>query len=169
MESREKIGIKPVSRHGESPPKAIAGRSRKVDWMPDTNVKILLVDDFATIRMVMKLELGRLGYRNVDEAEDGMTALSMVEFAVESSEPYTIIICDWDMPEMSGLELLQRLRADASIGNVPFLMVTGDSQLESAQRALNAGATDYLVKPISPDALAKKMQKILEISGKPAA
>lgn len=135
--------------------------------MPDNSIKILLVDDFATIRMVVKLELGRLGYRNVDEAEDGMTALSMVEFAVESGEPYSMIICDWDMPEMSGLEFLQRIRADGTLGSVPFLMVTGDSQLESAQRALTAGATDYLVKPISPDALAKKMQKIL--ASKPAA
>lgn len=137
--------------------------------MADEKVKILLVDDFATIRMVVKLELGRMGYRAVDEAEDGMTALSMVEFAVESGEPYSMIICDWDMPEMTGLEFLQRIRADVTLGNVPFLMVTGDSQLESAQRALNAGATDYLVKPISPDALAKKMQKILEIIGKSAA
>jgi two-component system chemotaxis response regulator CheY len=132
-------------------------------------VKILLVDDFSTIRMVVKLELARLGYRLVDEAEDGMTALAMIEFAVESGDPYAVIICDWDMPAMNGLEVLQKIRSDVTLGNIPFLMLTGDSQIESAQIALNAGATDYLVKPISPDALAKKILKILDQRANSAA
>ncbi|MGZ3693083.1 MAG: response regulator [Bdellovibrionota bacterium] len=132
--------------------------------MPQEPVKILLVDDMGSLRMVIRMELVRLGYSDIDEAEDGKSAQCMIEFAMESGTPYSVIICDWDMPEMSGIELLEAVRSDPTLRNIPFLMVTGDSEQASAQRAFSAGVTDYLVKPISPDSLAKKVEHVLKLS-----
>jgi two-component system chemotaxis response regulator CheY len=137
--------------------------------MSKENVRILLVDDMSTIRTLFRMELARLGYRNVDEAEDGQTALTMLQMGVDCANPYSIVICDWVMPAMNGLELLTEIRSDPSIAYVPFLMVTSDSELDSVRKALAAGANDYIVKPIAPDALGKKIERALSFLEKKTA
>lgn len=129
--------------------------------MSRENVKILLVDDFGTIRTVLKMELSRMGYVGIQEAEDGKSALAMIKSAHASGAPFSIVISDWNMPEMSGMELLELVRADASIAAVPFIMVTAEADMKSVMKAIKGGATDYLVKPIAADALGKKMDKIM--------
>lgn len=130
--------------------------------MSNPNIRILLVDDMSTIRALFRMELTRLGYRNVDEAEDGKSALTMLQMGVDTGHPYSVVIADWVMPGMNGLDLLNEIRIDPSIAYVPFLMVTSDSDLDSVRKALAAGANDYIVKPIAPDALAKKLERALQ-------
>lgn len=138
--------------------------------MSNSDLKVLLVDDFGTIRTVLKLELSRLGFSNIEEAANGREALEKIKLAHAEAKPFSIIICDWNMPEMSGIELLELVRADDNFKKVPFVMVTAESEMNSVMRAIKAGATDYLVKPIAPDALSRKIQKIVETitSGKAA-
>jgi len=130
--------------------------------MTREDCKILLVDDFGTIRAVLKMELSRMGYKCVEEAEEGATALTMLKAAQDAGQPYSIVISDWNMPGMSGIELLEAVRSDQVLAAMPFIMVTAEADMNSVMRAIKSGATDYLVKPIAADALGKKMEKVLE-------
>lgn len=137
--------------------------------MSPSEMKVLLVDDFGTIRSVLRLELGRLGFKLLDEAVDGSEALEKIKAATAAGAPYTIIISDWNMPKMTGIELLEILQADATYKAIPFVMITAESEMNSVMRAIRAGASDYLVKPISPDAISKKIQSLLQKMGNKAA
>jgi len=119
------------------------------------SMKILIVDDFATMRRIVKNILTQLGYKNVIEADDGTTALDVLK-----AEKVELIISDWNMPKMTGLDLLKAVRADASMANTPFIMVTAEAQQDNIILAVKAKVSQYIVKPFTAETLAEKLQKI---------
>lgn len=125
--------------------------------MTDKNMSILVVDDFATMRRIIKNVLRQLGFNNIEEADDGSRALLMMKQA-----HYDFIISDWNMPNMSGLEFLKAIRADEQFKNTPFLMVTAEAMKENIVEAVKAGVSNYIVKPFSAEIMKEKMNKIFE-------
>jgi len=123
----------------------------------DQNMKILIVDDFATMRKVIRNLLRQIGYQNVLEAEDGVDALKELR-----SQKIEFIISDWNMPNMSGIELLRAVRADSELRDLPFLMVTAESLKENVVEAVKAGVSNYIVKPFTAEVLSEKIKKIIE-------
>lgn len=123
----------------------------------DKNIKILIVDDFATMRKVIRNILKQLSYENIVEAEDGMVALKILK-----SQKIDFVICDWNMPNMTGLELLKAVRADSDLTTTPFLMVTAEALQENVVAAVKAGVSNYIVKPFTAEILNEKISKILE-------
>lgn len=123
----------------------------------DPNLKVLVVDDFATMRKIEKNILGQLGIKNVDEADDGTTALPKVQ-----QNKYDVILLDWNMPQMSGLELLKAIRADPNTKNVPIVMVTAEALKDNIVAAAQAGVNDYVVKPFTAAVLEEKLKKVLK-------
>jgi two-component system chemotaxis response regulator CheY len=122
----------------------------------NTETKILIVDDFATMRRIIRITLNSLGCMNIDEADDGDTALPMLR-----SESYGLVITDWNMPGMPGIDLLQMIRSDKALLNIPVLMITAESKRELIVQAIEAGVNDYLVKPFHRDALIKKVSRLI--------
>lgn len=120
-------------------------------------MKILVVDDFATMRRIIRNLLGKLGYDDVDEAEDGTVALPMLH-----SERYDFLITDLNMPGMSGLELLRAVREDRNLRNLPVLVVTADANREQIVEAARAGVNGYVVKPFTAAVLQKRIETIFE-------
>ena len=125
--------------------------------MADPKTKFLVVDDFSTMRRIVRNLLKELGYANVDEAEDGAMALSKLK-----SENFDFVISDWNMPNMDGLEMLKQIRADATIAKLPVLMVTAEAKKENIIAAAQAGANGYVVKPFTAATLDEKLAKIFE-------
>ncbi|MFA6412425.1 MAG: response regulator [Syntrophales bacterium] len=123
----------------------------------DKNIKILVVDDFATMRKVIRNILKQVQYENVVEAEDGVVALSILK-----SQQIDFVISDWNMPNMTGYELLKAVRADPEIGKTPFLMITAESLQENVVAAVKAGVSNYIVKPFTAETLNEKITKIME-------
>ncbi len=123
--------------------------------MADTNMKVLVVDDFATMRRIVKNILVQLGYKNIIEADDGTTALDILK-----KEKIDLIISDWNMPKMTGLDLLKTVRADGALAATPFIMVTAEAQQDNIIAAVKAKVSQYIVKPFTADTLAEKIQKI---------
>jgi two-component system chemotaxis response regulator CheY len=123
----------------------------------DKGMKILVVDDFPTMRRIVRNLLKELGYSNVDEAEDGMAGLARLR-----SGKYDFVISDWNMPNMDGLAMLKEIRGDASLTHLPVLMVTAESKKENIIAAAQAGASGYVVKPFTAVTLDEKLNKILE-------
>ncbi|MBU2620441.1 MAG: response regulator [Proteobacteria bacterium] len=121
----------------------------------DPNMKILVVDDFATMRRIVKNILTQLGFKNIIEADDGTTALNVLK-----SEKIGLIISDWNMPKMTGLDLLKAVRADASMVNTPFIMVTAEAQQDNIILAVKAKVSQYIVKPFTAETLSEKLNKI---------
>ncbi len=124
--------------------------------MPDHNIRIMVVDDFSTMRRIVKNILKQLGYTNIEEAEDGADALSKIK-----SEPFDFIISDWNMPNMTGLDLLKNVRADDGLKHIPFMLVTAEAKKENIVDAAKAGVNNYIVKPFTAEALREKMDKCL--------
>lgn len=125
--------------------------------MADPKTKFLVVDDFSTMRRIVRNLLKELGYSNVDEAEDGAMALSKLK-----NENFDFVISDWNMPNMDGLEMLKQIRADAAIAKLPVLMVTAEAKKENIIAAAQAGASGYVVKPFTAATLDEKLGKIFE-------
>ncbi len=123
----------------------------------DKNMKILIVDDFSTMRRIIKNLLRDLGFTNTDEADDGNTALPMLQ-----SGKYEFLVTDWNMPGMTGIELLKAVRNDSSLVNLPVLMVTAESKREQIIEAAQAGVNGYVVKPFTAATLQEKIDKIFE-------
>ena len=123
----------------------------------DPNLRVLVVDDFATMRKIEKNILGQLGLKNVDEADDGATALPKVQ-----QNTYDVILLDWNMPQMSGLEFLKALRADPNTKGVPVIMVTAEALKDNIIAAAQAGVNDYVVKPFTAGVLEDKLKKVLK-------
>ena len=123
--------------------------------MPDTNMKVLIVDDFATMRRIVKNIMTQLGYKNIVDADDGTTALEILQ-----NEKVDLIISDWNMPKMTGLELLKAVRADANLANIPFIMVTAEAQQDNIILAVKAKVSQYIVKPFTADTLGEKIDKV---------
>jgi two-component system chemotaxis response regulator CheY len=120
------------------------------------DIRIMIVDDFAGMRTILKHTLHLLGFHNVKEARGGHDALAKLK-----QEPCELIISDWSMPNMSGLEFLSALKEDAEFAQVPFLMMTAKSERDNVIEAAHAGVTHYMIKPFSAEALQKKLDTIL--------
>jgi len=118
-------------------------------------MKILVVDDHESMRKIEKQILHDLGYKNVDMADDGSTALPMLQ-----KGNYDFVISDWNMPEMEGIELLKAIRADDRISKTPVLLVTAESKKEKIIEAAQAGVNDYVVKPFNAEILSEKISRI---------
>ena len=126
--------------------------------MADLNeMKFLVVDDFSTMRRIIRNLLKELGYNNVDEAEDGNMALAKL-----NRDKFDFIVSDWNMPGMDGLQLLQAVRADPKLSHLPMLIVTAEAKKENIIAAAQAGASSYIVKPFTAATLDEKITKILE-------
>lgn len=124
----------------------------------DTNMKILVVDDFSTMRRIIKNLLGDLGFKNISQAEDGVMALRMLQEAGD----YDFLVTDWNMPEMPGIELLKAVRADEKLSQLPVLLVTAEQKREQIVEAAQAGVNGYIVKPFTAVTLKEKLDKIFE-------
>lgn len=122
----------------------------------DKNMNILVVDDYATMRRIIKNLLKQLGFGNADEAEHGQQALEMF-----GGKHYGLIISDWNMEPMTGLDLLKQVRAASVNQNVPFIMVTAESKTENVIAAKQAGVNNYIVKPFNAETLKTKMTSVL--------
>jgi len=125
--------------------------------MVDKSLKILVVDDFPTMRRIVRNLLKDLGFENVDEAEDGVVGLEKLR-----NGNYQLVVSDWNMPNLDGLSMLQKIRADPDLGNLPVLMVTAESKKENIVAAAQAGANGYVVKPFTAATLEEKLSKIFE-------
>lgn len=125
--------------------------------MVDFNMNILVIDDFKTMRRIVVNLMLQLGFKNIDEAADGESALKKME-----EKTYQLIISDWNMEPMSGFELLQRIRASTTpIRTVPFIMVTAESKPENIIKAKQAGVNNYIVKPFNGETLKAKLAAVL--------
>ena len=123
----------------------------------DRNMKILIVDDFATMRKIVRTLFEKLGFHKLSEAEDGIDALNKLRAA-----PFDFIVSDWNMPNMMGLDLLKAVRADEQLKDIPFLMITAESQKENVVQAVQAGVSNYVVKPFNQDVVETKLVQIFK-------
>lgn len=123
----------------------------------DSKMKFLVVDDFSTMRRIVKTLLKELGFENVEEAEDGVAALSKLK-----GGSFQFVVTDWNMPNMNGLELLQAIRADAELKTLPVLMITAEAKKENIIAAAQSGASGYIVKPFTAATLDEKLKRIFE-------
>lgn len=121
----------------------------------DVNMNVLIVDDFATMRRILKNILRQLGFTNISEADDGKTALQALK-----KEKYDLILSDWNMPGMPGIELLKAVRSDDELKNIPFLMVTAEAEKENIVEAVKLGVSNYIVKPFTAETMSEKLGKI---------
>jgi two-component system chemotaxis response regulator CheY len=125
--------------------------------MINRDMKILVVDDFSTMRRIVKNLLKELGFSDFDEADDGATAWPMVQ-----TGKYDFIVSDWNMPTMTGIELLRRVRADEKLKMTPFLLITAEAKRSQILEAAQAGVDGYIVKPFTAATLNEKIEKIFE-------
>ncbi len=123
----------------------------------DPSMKIMVVDDMSTMRRIVKNLLKQLGFANVDEAENGQEALIKLR-----ADKFGFVVSDWNMPVMSGIQLLRAIRADEGLKAIPVLMVTAEAQKENIIEAVQAGVSNYVVKPFTAEILQEKMAKIFK-------
>ena len=126
----------------------------------DKSMKILVVDDFSTMRRIIKNLLKDLGFSNIQEADDGSTALPMLQ-----QGDFDFVVTDWNMPGMQGIDLLKNIRADDSLKHLPVLMVTAEAKKEQIIAAAQAGVNGYVVNPFTAATLKEKLDKIFERLG----
>lgn len=124
------------------------------------DTKFLVVDDFATMRKIIKKVLNELGYTKIEEADDGKTALPLIQQAHEAGQPFQFVISDWNMPGMQGIDLLKACKADPRFKNMPFMLVTAESEQKHILEAAKAGVSDYVVKPFNSATLKAKMERV---------
>lgn len=120
-------------------------------------IKVLVVDDFPTMRRIVKNLLKQLGFENIDEAENGEDALRKLK-----GGDYGLVVSDWNMPVMEGIELLKHIRNDPNLKDIPFLMVTAEAEKEKVIEAIKAGVDNYVVKPFTGEVLKEKLEKIAQ-------
>jgi two-component system chemotaxis response regulator CheY len=125
--------------------------------MMDKNMNILIVDDFSTMRRIVKNLLSDLGFTKTSEAEDGNSALAHLR-----AHPCDFVVTDWNMPGMTGIDLLRAIRADAALAKLPVLMVTAEAKREQIIEAAQAGVSGYIIKPFTAATLQEKLNKIFE-------
>ena len=126
----------------------------------DPKQKILVIDDMSTMRKIIKNMLTKMGCTDLTEAEDGVPAWEMIQSAYDSGKPYQFIVSDWNMPGMTGLDLLKNLRADERFKTLPFLMITAEAEQANVVIAVKAGVSNFIVKPFSIVTLKEKIDKI---------
>jgi two-component system chemotaxis response regulator CheY len=122
----------------------------------DKNMKIMIVDDYSTMLRILRNLLRQLEFNNVDEANNGDDALQKLR-----EGQYNLIISDWNMTPMTGLDLLKNVRADAKLKHIPFIMVTAESKTDNVIAAKQAGVSNYIVKPFNAETLKSKMASVL--------
>lgn len=122
----------------------------------DLKMPVLIVDDYATMLRIVKNLLKQIGFENVDEATDGGAALQMMKL-----KKYGLVISDWNMQPVTGIEFLRNVRADADLKGTPFIMVTAESKTDNVIEARNAGVSNYIVKPFSSEILKGKIESVL--------
>ena len=125
----------------------------------DKGMKVLIVDDYKTMLRIIRNLLKQLGFNNVDEATDGSAALQMLR----RGEITELVISDWNMEPMTGLQLLKEVRADAKLKSTPFIMVTAESKTENVVAAKQAGVNNYIVKPFNAETLKTKMTSVIGV------
>lgn len=123
----------------------------------DPNMKILIVDDMATMRRIVKTVLKQLGFSNITEAENGEEGLQKLR-----SEEFHFVVSDWNMPVMTGIDMLRAIRADEKLKAIPVLMVTAEAQQHNLVEAVQAGVSNYIVKPFTADTMQEKLAKIFK-------
>ncbi len=123
------------------------------------NIKILVVDDFPTMRRIVKNLLNQLGFKNIEEAEDGQQAYNKLM----SDPDFKLVVSDWNMPNMEGIELLKKIRqSEEPLKSIPFLMITAEAEKEKVIEAIKSGVDNYIVKPFTAEVLKEKLEKIAE-------
>ena len=125
--------------------------------MPDYKMKILVVDDFSTMRRIVKNVLKQLGFENIEEAEDGAQALAKLK-----NGNFGFVVTDWNMPNMDGLDFFKAARQEPSLKELPFLMVTAEAEKEKVITAIQAGVNNYIVKPFTAEVFKEKMDRIFD-------
>ncbi|MGC8529529.1 MAG: chemotaxis response regulator CheY [Leptospirillia bacterium] len=125
--------------------------------MIDFGMRVLVVDDFSTMRRIVKNTLRQIGFTNIEEAEDGQKAYERL-----SVEKFDFVVSDWNMPNMTGIDLLRKVRATPQIKDIPFLMVTAEAKQENIVEAIKAGVSNYIVKPFTVATLDEKIKKIFK-------
>jgi two-component system chemotaxis response regulator CheY len=125
--------------------------------MIDFGMRVLVVDDFSTMRRIVKNTLRQIGFTNIEEAEDGQKAYDRL-----SVEKFDFVVSDWNMPNMTGIDLLRKVRATPQIKDIPFLMVTAEAKQENIVEAIKAGVSNYIVKPFTVATLDEKIKKIFK-------
>lgn len=126
--------------------------------MIDFGMKVLVVDDFSTMRRIVKNTLRQIGFTNIEEAEDGQKAFDRLVV-----EKFDFVVSDWNMPNMTGIDLLRKVRATPQIKDIPFLMVTAEAKQENIVEAIKAGVSNYIVKPFTVATLDEKIKKIFKV------
>lgn len=121
----------------------------------DFSIKVLVADDFATMRKIVRNILKQIGFEDIVEAEDGTAALQILK-----TEKIGLVVTDWNMPNMTGLELLQHIRKNPATAQVPVLMVTAEGLKENVLEAVKAGVNNYVVKPFTAEVLQEKIEAI---------
>ena len=122
----------------------------------DKNMPILIIDDYKTMLKIVRGLLNQLGFMNIEEASDGSMAWNMMQ-----EKPYRLLLCDWNMEPMNGLDLLKKIRADAKFAKMPFIMVTAETKAENILIAKQAGVNNYIVKPFNLATLKTKMMAVI--------
>ena len=125
--------------------------------MIDFGMRVLVVDDFSTMRRIVKNTLRQIGFTNIEEAEDGQKAYDRL-----SVEKFDFVVSDWNMPNMTGIDLLRKVRATPQIKDIPFLMVTAEAKQENIVEAIKAGVSNYIVKPFTVATLDEKIKKVFK-------
>lgn len=123
----------------------------------DLNMKVLVVDDYAGMRRALRNVLKQIGFTNIVEADDGSTALRVLK-----KQKIDVILADWNMPRMTGLELLKAVRNDESLKNIQFVMVTAEAQKSAVLEAVQAGASNFIVKPFTVEVVRQKLEDIFD-------
>lgn len=129
--------------------------------MADQKMRFLIVDDFQTMRRIVRNILRQLGFENFDEAEDGEQAYVKLK-----DGGFDFVISDWNMPHVDGITLLKRVRSDPALKDMPFLMVTAEAEKDKVIEAIRSGVSNYVVKPFTAEVLKEKMDRILEKLGR---
>ncbi len=122
-------------------------------------LKILIVDDFDMIRMLLKKSLTDIGFSNFEEAGDGEEGFNILSAAYDAKQPFDLVFLDWNMPKMSGISFLERCRSMEHFQQIPIIMITAEREQKSVMQALKAGVTDYIVKPFSSTMLLEKLKR----------
>ncbi len=127
-----------------------------LDKLP-REMPILIVDDFSTMRRIVKNTLKQIGFKNIEEASDGQMALQKLK-----EKEFQFIVSDWNMPNMMGIDLLKAVRSDEQLKDIPFLMVTAEAQKDNILEAAKAGVSNYIIKPFTVDVMQTKMEAIFQ-------
>jgi two-component system chemotaxis response regulator CheY len=141
---------------GGSDGRAVTPEAIGVRALRNLEKHVLVVDDYNTMRRILRNLLSQIGFSNIEEAEDGSTGLRKLR-----ERPFGLVISDWNMAPMSGLEFLKEVRSDGSLKDMPFIMITAESKTENVVAAKEAGVSNYIVKPFNADTLKKKIEAVI--------